>query len=146
MSSIFVHIDFVVEYHMNSCFEMDLVDELLDASGVISLFKKLVSGKFQGDMEGVHSYVEGICERNGLVSVVEDDMEGVHSSQFLGKNASGIVLGRPLWVVRDEVGGMSRCDNPHNYRSNHCTKSFRISTHSIPSIGSWCITSSNRTW
>ncbi|MFS7941221.1 hypothetical protein Hanom_Chr05g00473641 [Helianthus anomalus] len=41
---------------------------------------------FVGDMEGVHSYVEGICERNGLVSVVEDDMEGVHSSQFLGKN------------------------------------------------------------
>ncbi|MFS7971972.1 hypothetical protein Hanom_Chr09g00839131 [Helianthus anomalus] len=39
-----------------------------------------------GDMEGVHSYVEGICERNGLVGVVEDDMEGVHSSQFLGKN------------------------------------------------------------
>ncbi|MFS7990860.1 hypothetical protein Hanom_Chr11g01063891 [Helianthus anomalus] len=41
---------------------------------------------FVGDMEGVHSYVEGICERDGLVSVVEDDMEGVHSSQFLGKN------------------------------------------------------------
>ncbi|MFS7917513.1 hypothetical protein Hanom_Chr07g00609261 [Helianthus anomalus] len=41
---------------------------------------------FVGDMEGVHSYVEGICERNGLVGVVEDDMEGVHSSQFLGKN------------------------------------------------------------
>ncbi|MFS8000838.1 hypothetical protein Hanom_Chr13g01183251 [Helianthus anomalus] len=38
------------------------------------------------DMEGVHSYVEGICERDGLVGVVEDDMEGVHSSQFLGKN------------------------------------------------------------
>ncbi|MFS7920108.1 hypothetical protein Hanom_Chr03g00220481 [Helianthus anomalus] len=41
---------------------------------------------FVGDMEGVHSYVEDICERDGLVSVVEDDMEGVHSSQFLGKN------------------------------------------------------------
>ncbi|KAM0062184.1 hypothetical protein Hdeb2414_s0004g00145101 [Helianthus debilis subsp. tardiflorus] len=41
---------------------------------------------FVGDMEGVHSYVEGICERDGLVSVVEDDMEGVHSSQFLVKN------------------------------------------------------------
>ncbi|MFS8003871.1 hypothetical protein Hanom_Chr13g01218951 [Helianthus anomalus] len=41
---------------------------------------------FVGDMEGVHFYVEGICERDGLVSVVEDDMEGVHSSQFLGKN------------------------------------------------------------
>ncbi|MFS7912698.1 hypothetical protein Hanom_Chr02g00132951 [Helianthus anomalus] len=38
------------------------------------------------DMEGVHSYVEGICGRDGLVGVVEDDMEGVHSSQFLGKN------------------------------------------------------------
>ncbi|MFS7926473.1 hypothetical protein Hanom_Chr04g00297471 [Helianthus anomalus] len=41
---------------------------------------------FVGDMEGVHSYVEGICGRDGLVGVVEDDMEGVHSSQFLGKN------------------------------------------------------------
>ncbi|MFS7922275.1 hypothetical protein Hanom_Chr03g00247191 [Helianthus anomalus] len=44
------------------------------------------SRMFVGDMEGVHSYVEDICERDGLVSVVEDDMEGVHSSQFLGKN------------------------------------------------------------
>ncbi|MFS7966088.1 hypothetical protein Hanom_Chr09g00769781 [Helianthus anomalus] len=52
---------------------------------------------FVGDMECVHSYVEGICKRDGLVSVVEDDMEGVHSSQFLGKNGeewpnSGFIL------------------------------------------------------
>ncbi|MFS8026452.1 hypothetical protein Hanom_Chr16g01486861 [Helianthus anomalus] len=42
-------------------------------------------------MEGVHSYVEDICGRDGLVGVVEDDMEGVHSSQFLGKN--GLMVG-----------------------------------------------------
>ncbi|MFS7989019.1 hypothetical protein Hanom_Chr11g01041801 [Helianthus anomalus] len=43
-------------------------------------------GHVEGDMEGVHSYVEGIYEMNELVGIVEDDMEGVHSSQFLGKN------------------------------------------------------------
>uniref|UniRef100_A0A251UY80 Uncharacterized protein n=1 Tax=Helianthus annuus TaxID=4232 RepID=A0A251UY80_HELAN len=64
---------------------------------------------FVGDMEGVHSYVEGICERDGLVGVVEDDMEGVHSSQFLGKNGEewpnvgslrrlGSLLGRRRWI------------------------------------------------
>ncbi|MFS8014907.1 hypothetical protein Hanom_Chr15g01350201 [Helianthus anomalus] len=47
------------------------------------LFRLSTSRMFVGNMEGVHSYVEGICERNGLMSVVEDDMEGVHSSQFL---------------------------------------------------------------
>ncbi|MFS7997397.1 hypothetical protein Hanom_Chr12g01141301 [Helianthus anomalus] len=41
---------------------------------------------FVGDIEGVHSYVEGICGSDELVGVVEDDMERVHSSQFLGKN------------------------------------------------------------
>ncbi|MFS7925140.1 hypothetical protein Hanom_Chr04g00281131 [Helianthus anomalus] len=60
---------------------------------------------FVGDMEGVHSYVEDICERNGLVGVVEDDMEGVHSSQFLGKNgeewANG---GSSLFFIRLFVG------------------------------------------
>ncbi|MFS7996113.1 putative secologanin synthase [Helianthus anomalus] len=63
-----------------------------------------------GDMEGVHSYVEGICERDGLVGVVEDDMEGVHSSQFLGKNGeewpngekSFIWMGpKPSMYIRD---------------------------------------------
>ncbi|MFS7920702.1 hypothetical protein Hanom_Chr03g00227901 [Helianthus anomalus] len=66
---------------------------------------------FVGDMEGVHSYVEGICERNGLVGVVEYDMEGVHSSQFLGKNgeewANGgsflffykVVCGKDIYVI-----------------------------------------------
>ncbi|MFS7959860.1 hypothetical protein Hanom_Chr08g00696091 [Helianthus anomalus] len=48
-----------------------------------TIFFLSTSRMFVGDMEGVHSYVEGICERNGLVGVVEDDMEGVHSSQFL---------------------------------------------------------------
>uniref|UniRef100_A0A251UD90 Uncharacterized protein n=3 Tax=Helianthus annuus TaxID=4232 RepID=A0A251UD90_HELAN len=38
-----VCIDFVVESHMNSCFEMDLIDEILDGSVVISLFKNLVT-------------------------------------------------------------------------------------------------------
>ncbi|KAM0030400.1 putative tetratricopeptide-like helical domain superfamily [Helianthus debilis subsp. tardiflorus] len=52
------------------------------------------SRMFVGDMEGVHSYVEGICERDGLVGVVEDDMEGVHSSQFLGKNGEEWPNGR----------------------------------------------------
>ncbi|MFS7934809.1 hypothetical protein Hanom_Chr05g00396051 [Helianthus anomalus] len=56
---------------------------------------------FVGDMEGVHSYVEGICERNGLVGVVEDDMEGVHSSQFLVKN--GLMVG-PFFFIRLFVG------------------------------------------
>ncbi|MFS8026114.1 hypothetical protein Hanom_Chr16g01483141 [Helianthus anomalus] len=62
---------------------------------------------FVGDMEGVHSYVKGICERNGLVGVVEDDMEGVHSSQFLGKNGLmvghfffyKVVCGKDIYVI-----------------------------------------------
>ncbi|MFS7917383.1 hypothetical protein Hanom_Chr07g00605501 [Helianthus anomalus] len=57
---------------------------------------------FVGDMEGVHSYVKGICERNGLVGVVEDDMEGVHSSQFLGKN--GLMVGLFFFFIRLFVG------------------------------------------
>ncbi|MFS8014871.1 hypothetical protein Hanom_Chr15g01349721 [Helianthus anomalus] len=52
---------------------------------------------FVGDMEGVHSYVEGICGRDGLVGVVEDDMEGVHSSQFLVKN--GLMVGPFFYKV-----------------------------------------------
>ncbi|MFS7919151.1 hypothetical protein Hanom_Chr03g00209441 [Helianthus anomalus] len=53
---------------------------------LVGVKHELDSGFSWGDMEGVHSYVEGICGRDGLVGVVEDDMEGVHSSQFLGKN------------------------------------------------------------
>ncbi|MFS7943106.1 hypothetical protein Hanom_Chr06g00496431 [Helianthus anomalus] len=60
---------------------------------------------FVGDMEGVHSYVEGICERNELVGVVEDDMEGVHSSQFLGKNGEEWANGGSfLFSIRLFVG------------------------------------------
>ncbi|MFS7998515.1 hypothetical protein Hanom_Chr17g01552251 [Helianthus anomalus] len=60
---------------------------------------------FVGDMEGVHSYVEGICGRDGLVGVVEDDMEGVHSSQFLGKNGEEWANGGSfLFFIRLFVG------------------------------------------
>ncbi|MFS7915354.1 hypothetical protein Hanom_Chr02g00164351 [Helianthus anomalus] len=63
---------------------------------------------FVGDVQGVHSYVEGICERDGLVGVVEDDMEGVHSSQFLGKNGEEWVEwpngGSFLFFIRLFVG------------------------------------------
>ncbi|MFS8030209.1 hypothetical protein Hanom_Chr17g01531371 [Helianthus anomalus] len=75
---------------------------------------------FVDDMEGVHSYVEGICGRDGLVGVVEDDMEGVHSSQFLGKNgeewANGgsflffykVVCGKNIYVI--VVGKKCLCE------------------------------------
>ncbi|KAJ0640095.1 hypothetical protein HanOQP8_Chr16g0607541 [Helianthus annuus] len=62
------------------------VPVLLALAGLLSAVRLSTSRMFVGDMEGVHSYAEGICERDGLVGVVEDDMEGVHSSQFLRKN------------------------------------------------------------
>ncbi|MFS7907239.1 hypothetical protein Hanom_Chr01g00068931 [Helianthus anomalus] len=57
-----------------------------DSTEALISFRLSTSRMFVGDMEGVYSYVEGICGRDGLVGVVEDDMESVHSSQFLGKN------------------------------------------------------------
>ncbi|MFS7932227.1 hypothetical protein Hanom_Chr04g00365391 [Helianthus anomalus] len=59
---------------------------------------------FVGDMEGVHSYVKGICERDRLVGVVEDDMKGVHSSQFLGKNGEEWANGGSFFFIRLFVG------------------------------------------
>ncbi|MFS7975795.1 hypothetical protein Hanom_Chr10g00884891 [Helianthus anomalus] len=81
-------------------------DPTLPALFTFSGFLRLSTSRmFVGDMEGVHSYVEGICERNGLVGVVEDDMEGVHSSQFLGKNGEEWAKGGSfLFFIRLFVG------------------------------------------
>ncbi|KAJ0785353.1 hypothetical protein HanOQP8_Chr02g0042141 [Helianthus annuus] len=88
---------------------------------------------FVGDMEGVHSYVEGICERDELVGVVEDDMDGVHSSQFLGKNGEewpngGIEEGH-LSVIDHE--GIKAGDTFHFYHPD-----LTVGASSIAAISS----------
>ncbi|KAJ0810411.1 hypothetical protein HanPI659440_Chr01g0026721 [Helianthus annuus] len=74
MSSIFVHVDFVVEYHMNSCFEMDLVDELPDASVVISLFKNWTPRQISRDWGNLAPWHHLVVEYPTRVSNASDPM------------------------------------------------------------------------
>ncbi|KAJ0957785.1 hypothetical protein HanPSC8_Chr01g0031681 [Helianthus annuus] len=91
MSLIFAHVDFVVEYHMNSCFEMDLVDELPDASVVISLFKKLdtpANFKRLGKFSTMASSGSGVSNASDPMAFTFDDEMTTDSGVYTSDTTS----------------------------------------------------------